>query len=116
VNTLTLHRHQNIFTERADLRERLERHRAAVQLSPDQLLHAEVPATYLVRLGKLRVSEFLEDGREITRAVLQAGALLTTDTGGPAPDAAADTYLLGDCVLMALGETELWRVPPEALR
>lgn len=116
MTTLTLHRRRNVFTERADLRERLEQDHSAVLLAPDQILHAASPATYVVRLGKLRVSEFLPDGREITRAVLQAGSLLGTALDGPRPAPAADVYDLGECVLMALGETELWRVPPEALR
>jgi CRP-like cAMP-binding protein len=109
--TLALHRRRNLLAERPDLREHLEQEREVVQLAPDQILHAAAPATYLVRLGKLRVSEFLDDGRELTRAVLQAGAVLDTDTDRRTTDPAADIYVLRDCVLMALGETELWLLP-----
>ena len=71
---------------------------------------------YIVRLGKLRVTQFLPDGREVTRAVLQAGALLTAaEIAAREADPAADVYHLADMVLMALGEVELWALPPEAL-
>jgi hypothetical protein len=109
--TVALHRQRNLLAERPDLRERLEQEREVVQLAPDQILHADAPATYLVRLGKLRISEFLDDGREITRAVLQAGAVIDTATDGRTVDPADDVYVLRDCVLMALGETELWLLP-----
>ena len=110
-----LHRNANIFAHDPGRAERLEKLRQIVPLAPDELLHAEVPAVYVVRLGKVRVSEFLPDGREMTRAVLQAGAALTTHAEGRDADAAADTYILRDIVLMALGEAELWRLPPDAL-
>ena len=111
MTTLTLHRGPNLLAERPDLRERLEKEREVDQLAADQILHATAPATYLVRLGKLRVSEFLTDGREITRAVLQAGAVLETAMDGAATDPEADVYDLRECVLMALGEAELWLLP-----
>ena len=112
---LEVHRDRNFLAERPDLRERLEKNRVIVQLATDQILHAEAPATYLVRLGKLRVSEFLPDGREITRAVLQAGSLLVTAVGNADADPEADVYVLRDCVLMALGEAELWLLPSGVL-
>jgi hypothetical protein len=112
---IVLHRGANIFAHDPGRAERLERTREVVPLAPDELLHAEVPAVYVVRLGKLRVSQFLADGHEITRAVLQAGAALTTLAGGRDADPAADAYILQDIVLMALGEVELWRLPPGAL-
>ncbi len=113
--TLALVRGANVFNADPDRMERLEKARQAVQLAPDQLLHPDVPATYVVRLGKLRVSQFLPDGREITRAVLQAGAVLATAAPGRDADPADDVYILHDIVLMALGEAELWRLPPDAL-
>ena len=77
----------------------------------------EIERAYLVRLGRLRVSEFLDDGREITRAVLQAGAMFRTSPAGESePDAGADIYDLSHIVLMALGETEVWLLPPGALQ
>lgn len=113
--TLSLVRGANVFNTDPERMERLEKLRQAVQLAPDQLLHPDVPATYVVRLGKVRVSHFLPDGREMTRAVLQAGAVLATDAPGKDADPAADVYILADVVLMALGEAELWRLPPGAL-
>ena len=59
--------------------------------------------------------EFLPDGREITRAVLQAGSLLVTAVGNADADPEADVYVLRDCVLMALGEAELWLLPSGVL-
>ena len=109
--TLALLRGANVFAERRDLRAKLDKERRVVRLAPDQLLHAEAPAAYVVRLGKLRVSEFQPDGREITRAVLQAGAAFTLAAAGRDADPVADVYILGDLVLMALGETELWQLP-----
>ncbi len=112
--TIAVVRGANIFAADPERGDRLEKVRQVVQLAPDQLLHPDVPAAYVVRLGKLRVSEFLPDGREMTRAVLQAGAVLATSAAGDA-DPAADVYTLPDIVLMALGEAELWRLPPNAL-
>jgi len=113
--TLALHRRADVFTSEPGRAERLEKTREAVPLAPDELLHPEVPAVYVVRRGKLRVSEFLETGAELTRAVLQAGAAFTTHAGDRDADAADDAYILHDIVLMALGEAELWRLPPGAL-
>lgn len=112
--TVALHRDAHLFVARPDLIADLEQKRERILLAPDQLLHAEPPGAYLVRLGRLRVSEFLPDGREITRAVLQAGAMFRT--GGPTetgPDPEADIYDLDHIVLMALGEVELWALPPD---
>jgi hypothetical protein len=113
---LSFRRDTHLFSARPALAEKLERMRTRVRLAPDQLLHPEVPAAFIVRLGKLRVTQFLPDGSEVTRAVLQAGSLLTTakPAAGEA-DPAADVYHLSEMVLMALGEVELWALPPEAL-
>ena len=113
--TVALLRDTHLFVARPDLVEALEKERTRILLAPDQLLHAEPDTAYLVRLGRLRVSEFLEDGREITRAVLQAGAMFRTAADGSAPDAEADVYELSHIVLMALGEVELWAVPTDTL-
>ena len=114
--TVSLHRDTHLFAKRPDLAERLEKSRERVLLAPDQLMHAVPDHTYLVRLGRLRVSEFMDDGREVTRAVLQAGAMFRTSAAGISePDAGADIYDLAHIVLMALGEVELWSVPPHEL-
>ena len=73
---ISLNRNAHFFVARPGLAERLEKIRHLVYLAPDQLLHPDGEAEYIVRLGKLRVSEFLDNGQEITRAVLQAGGVL----------------------------------------
>ncbi len=52
-------------------------------------------------------------GREVTRAVLQAGAMFRTGHPGsgapdPVPNPEADIYDLAHIVVMALGDVELW--------
>jgi hypothetical protein len=113
---LTIRRDAHFFSARPQLAEKLEQTRKRVLLAPDQLLHPEVPLAYIVRLGKLRVTQFLPTGAEVTRAVLQAGALLTTENipSGEA-DPAADVYHLSEMVLIALGEVELWALPTATL-
>ena len=114
--TLTIEREAHFYSSRPQLAEKLEKTRRRILLAPDQLLHPEVPLVYIVRLGKLRVTQFLPEGAEVTRAVLQAGALLTAGeiTQGEA-DPTADVYYLPEMVLMALGEVELWALPAAAL-
>ncbi|MCB1182570.1 cyclic nucleotide-binding domain-containing protein [bacterium] len=113
---LILWRGAHLFATRPGLMERLEAARRLVPLAGDQLLHPAVPADYVVRRGKLRVSQFLPDGREITRAILQAGAVvLTRDDDPEAADPAADRYHIEDLVLAALGEVEMWALPAGAL-
>lgn len=107
---LCLRRDAHLFSRQPDLAARLEQGRRVLPLAPDQLLHAAMPAGYLVRRGRLRVTQLLPDGREITRAVLQAGSGLETRVGGVA-DPGSDAYPLADVILAALGETELWQVP-----
>ena len=117
---LVLNRNADLFARRRDFTDQLAGRARVIKLAPDQILHPEVPREFLVRLGKLRISQFFEDGREVTRAVLQAGAVLRTElpgTGteptGPAP--AADVYRLDSVVLMALGEVDLWSLEPGSL-
>jgi len=113
---LTIRRKAHFFSARPLLAEKLEQTRKRILLAPDQLLHPEIPMAYIVRLGKLRVSQFLPDGAEVTRAVLQAGALLTAgELSQGEADPAADVYHLSEMVLMALGEVELWALPSTAL-
>jgi hypothetical protein len=117
LQVLTIRREAHLFSSRPQLAEKLEHIRQRILLAPDQLLHPEVPLTYIVRLGKLRVTQFLPDGAEVTRAVLQAGAFLTTGKISPeeAADPSAGVYYLSEMVLMALGEVELWALPTAAL-
>lgn len=110
-------RDTHFFVDHAARSEELREKRHVMPLAADQLLHPLVPRYYVVRMGKLRVSQFLDDGREVVRAVLQAGAVFHTlpadDSPAPARTAvgdipAADIYSLSTIVIMALGETELW--------
>lgn len=114
--TISLLRNTHLFSNRPQEVAKAEQQRRSVRLIPDQLLHPEEPADYIVRRGKLRISQFLDDGREITRAVLQSGSAFRIRSGGDESiDAAADRYVLADIVLMALGEGELWSLPPGTL-
>jgi hypothetical protein len=111
-----LRRDAHLFSHQPGIAERLAGVRSALPLAPDELVHPDVPADYLVRLGKLRLSQLLPDGREVTRAVLQAGAVFTTrPPDEAAADPATDAYPLGDVILMAMGEAELWALPAGAL-
>jgi len=114
--TLTVRRDAHVFSSQPVLAEKLEQTRKRILLAPDQLLHPGVPMAYIVRLGKLRVTQFLPRGAEVTRAVLQAGSLLTTgEISNGQADPAEDVYYLSEMVMMALGEVELWALPPTAL-
>jgi hypothetical protein len=130
----TFDRDARLFARNRSLLHELAQECRIVPLAPDQLYQAEVPLDAVVRRGKLRVSEFLPDGREVTRAVLQTGAVFRTrpaasaeatsppaerergsaDSGPPAspPESAhsepAIHYDLADIVLTSLGEAELW--------
>ena len=90
-----------------ELLDDLEEVRRVVPLAPSQLVRLDGPADWAVRLGRLRLAEFLPDGRELCRAVLQAGSCLRTRHDG-----ALDTSRI---TLMALGDAELWRLPPGTL-
>ncbi len=115
----SLLRNANLFSNRPGAMEELETMRETLRLSPEQLLHPDRPGDFVVRRGKLRVSQFLPDGREVTRAVLQAGSVFFTraapDPANSTASAEADQYALGDIVLMTLNEGELWFLPPGTL-
>lgn len=105
-------RDSHFFVDNASRVDELKEVRKLLLLTSDQLLHPAVPADYVVRKGKLRISQFLPDGREVTRAVLQAGSVFSTHTSDDDGDKpAADLYILSGIVIMALGETELWALP-----
>jgi hypothetical protein len=92
--------------------EEVEKSRLLIPLATDQLLHVPVPGDHIVRRGKLRLTQFMPDGREVSRAILQAGAVILTREGDDCEaDPAADCYLVEDLVLMALGEVEFWSLP-----
>ena len=109
-------RDPHLFSERSGLMDRLAQDHQRILLTADQLLHPDTPSEFVVRLGQLRVSQFLPDGREVTRAVLQAGTCLQVFAPPPEGEKPGDDiYRLNDIVLMALGEVELWRLPPGSL-
>ena len=113
-------RDARLFARDPSLKDRVSEERQIMILAPDELLRPPVPADVAVRLGKLRVSEFLPDGREVTRAVLQAGAVLyTRKIGAESPDLEKRenvvSYDLARIVIMALDDAELWILPAGAL-
>jgi hypothetical protein len=124
-------RDARLFATRRVASEELRERSDVLPLVPDELLHLQEPCDLVVRRGNLRLSEFLADGREVTRAVLQTGAVCCVRLAGPGetpargapgtPDGGVgDTvrsplYSLQSTVLMALGETELWLLPAGSL-
>jgi hypothetical protein len=116
--TVVYDRDARFFATRRALADRLRTERVKIRLVADELMHPQPPCDMVVRRGNLRVSELLDDGREITRAVLQAGAVcrVRADEDPPIGDpAASPLYSLGHTVLMALGEAEIWILPGGAL-
>lgn len=106
--TLELLRDARLFVRRAGALARLESERTArIRLTADQIHHLDAPGDFVVRHGRLRLSEFLDDGREVCRAVLQAGFCFMIHGAA----AARTGTPLDVCVLMALGDAELWRLP-----
>ncbi len=92
------------------------REATVIQLTADQLLHPERPGDYLLRLGRLRVSGLLPDGRELTLAVLHAGeAIIATADDSREANPAHYLYRMDHTIMMALDETEVWVLPGGAL-
>jgi hypothetical protein len=115
--TLAPDRDARLFVTHAPLMERLRDERTARRLAPDELLHPDPPCDLVVRRGNLRISELLADGREVTRAVLQAGAACRVRTGDGDIGDTGDSplYSLASTMLMALGEVEVWILPAGAV-
>jgi hypothetical protein len=110
-STLELLREARLLVRRPGVLAGFESGRQArIRLTADQIHHPDAPGDYVVRHGRLRLSEFLADGREVCRAVLQAGFCYTIH--GPGPAAGPRPGMpLDACVLMALGDVEIWRLP-----
>jgi len=106
--TLVIVRNASLFVRRPELRDELGDRCEVRDLVQDELLHPPSPADFVVRLGRLRLTEFLSDGREVTRSVLQSGSCFTTCEEAPGVDS---TYPLHRTLLMALGDAEVWRLP-----
>ena len=116
--TVAFDRDARFFATRRALADKLRGRRTKIRLVADELLHPDPPCDLVVRRGNLRVSELLDDGREVTRAVLQAGAIcrVREDDGSVHGDLpGSPLYSLGHTVLMALGEAEIWILPGGAL-
>ncbi len=105
----TLLRDARLFVRRPELREELAGRGERIELGAHELFRPDASFDYVVRLGRLRLTEFLPDGREITRSVLQSGSCFVT---GGAADDAETSYPLDRTTVMALGDAELWRLPP----
>ena len=117
LQSVTIRRDAHLFASQPLQVEKLKLASRRILLAPDQLLHPDPATTYIVRLGNLRVTQFLPTGAEVTRAVLQAGALLSVGEMSPGEaDPADDVYYLSEMVLMALGEVKLWALPNAALK
>lgn len=113
IPTLTLIRDARLFMRQPNLLEDLQGVRRPLLLAPSQLAELDAPADWVLRLGRMRMSEFLTDGRELCRAVLQAGSCMTTRLENEAdPPLSLD---MSRTVLMALGDAELWRLPPGSI-
>lgn len=114
--TIQLDRQARVFTAGADRVRALESAATKHRLATDAILHPEPPCDLVVRRGNLRLSEFLADGREVTRAILQTGAVCRVRDDEPLDTDSEPTdspvYSLRTMVLMALGESTIWRLPP----
>ena len=118
VGVLSLDREARLLATHRHLLDSLGEQQQAVQLVSDELFHPQPPCDLVVRRGNLRVTELLDDGREVTRAVLQAGGICRVREDASATvgdDASSPLYSLARTVLMALGETELWQLPSGVL-
>ncbi len=111
--TLSLIRDARLFMRRPELLDDLEGVRRPVLLAPSQLVDFVAPADWVVRLGRLRLAEFLPDGRELCRSVLQAGSCVITRDDHDGTD--HHRLDLSRTTLMALGKAELWRLPAGTL-
>jgi hypothetical protein len=116
--TLEVVRDARVFTAGADRIRELESLGRVHRLLAGQELELDPPCDLVVRQGNLRVSEYLPDGREVTRAVLQTGMVCRLRDGEPAVDSdAADSplYSLAATALISLGASEIWQLPTDAL-
>ena len=113
---LQLYRSDHQLLRKGARRDHPPRNAKVLSLLANQLLHPEQPGGYLVRSGRLRVSQLLDDGREITRAVLHGGsAFAVLDGQSGDADPVLDIYPLERLILMALSETGIWLLPPDTL-
>ncbi len=120
---LALGRAARIFSGRPGLSRSLGREARVVPLAANQIFRPEPGLEVVIRLGRLRISEFLPDGREVCRAVLQAGSYLVarstaepeSNDSAPGPER-RNVFPLDRMLVMALGRTDLWVLPAGTLR
>ncbi|MBC8425898.1 hypothetical protein H8E07_17440 [bacterium] len=105
---LLLVRNASLFVRHPELRDELGDHSEVRELAQDELFHPVCPADFVVRLGRLRLTEFLPDGREVTHSVLQSGSCFMTRKEASAVES---TYPLDRTTLMALGDAKIWHLP-----
>lgn len=110
----------HLFGRRPELMDALADDAAVQRLTANQLVDLDPVADWVVRRGRLRLAEFLADGREMAHGVLESGSCFVTRGDRPAdgddePGLAGAPLARDRVTLMALGETELWRLAPGAL-
>jgi CRP-like cAMP-binding protein len=113
---LIMLRNARLFVSRPDLRRVLHEQHETVDLAPNQLIRLQSNRDYVLRLGRLRLSEFLTDGRELGRGVLQTGSSFMTRSMVDDELPEADSFLLQNTVIMALGDAQLWSLPAGTFR
>jgi hypothetical protein len=89
----------------------LQQDAVVLHLCANELVDLDPVADWVVRLGRIRLAEFIDDGRELTRGVLEAGSCFITRCEDISNGLARDRV-----TVMALGETELWRCDADAFR
>jgi len=111
--TVQIDRHARVFTAGADRTRELAAAASVHRLMTGQVFTPEAPCDLVMRHGSLRVREQLPDGRRVTRAVLQTGAVCRLRTGDSVADD-SPLYSLETMNFVALGEAEVWQLIPGA--
>ena len=106
-------RDARLFVRRPELRSILKELKTSIDMAPHQIFKPRPDTDYVIRLGRLRLAEFLPDGREIARGVLQAGSCFLTRPESRYRD--REGTKTAAILLMALGEIEIWSLPPGTL-
>lgn len=116
--TLEVVRDARVFTAGTDRIREIEGQAVTHRLLAGQELEADQACDLVVRQGNIRLCEYLPDGREVTRAVLQTGMVCRLRVGVAASrsDAAGSSlYSHTAASLVSLGASEVWQLPVGAL-
>ncbi len=108
---LALHGEAHLFGRRPTLMDDLHPEATVLHLCANELVDLDPVADWVVRLGRIRLAEFLDDGRELTRGVLEAGSCFITRC-----EDIPNGWIRDRVTVMALGETELWCCDADAFR